>query len=122
LILGNEVAGRSGLLSYILSGGSHAYSAARRREMKVTMTSRGYQSVRFVDQAGNRGIAEQSSAIDAGNPTRDQPGSSYLLLGREDSPVQLNIDQVGELVEYLERWLEEGKLVASVPGACAESA
>jgi hypothetical protein len=39
------------------------------------------------------------------------------LLGREDSPVQLNIDQVGELVEYLERWLEEGKLAVSVPGA-----
>src|SRR5262249_34535023 len=35
--------------------------------------------------------------------------TSYLFLGRQDAPVQLNIDQVGELVEYLQQWLECGK-------------
>lgn len=82
--------------------------------MKVTMTPRGYQSIQFADQAGNRGIAEQSSAIDYGNPTWDKPGSSYLLIGRQDAPLQLSVDQVGELVEYLQTWLEEGKLAHSV--------
>lgn len=77
--------------------------------MKVTMTPRGYQSVQFTDQARHRGIAEQSSEIDRGNPTWTDPGSSYVLLGRQDAPVQLNIEQVGELVEYLQRWLESGR-------------
>jgi hypothetical protein len=40
--------------------------------MKVTMTSRGYQSLRFVDQAGNRGIAEQLYApLDLSKNTPD---------------------------------------------------
>lgn len=84
--------------------------------MHVTMTDRGYQSLRFNDQAGNAGIAEQSPAIDHGNPTRTDPGSSYLLLGRQGSPVQLSVEQVGELVEYLERWLEHGRFVRHPPG------
>jgi len=45
--------------------------------------------------------------VDCGNPTYDKPGSSYLLLGRQDAPVQLSIDQVGELAEYLQKWLED---------------
>ena len=80
--------------------------------MKVTTTPRGFQSVQFTDQAGHCGIAEQSGAVDYGNPTYDQAGSSYLLLGRQDAPVQLSIDQVGELVEYLQKWLEDGCFVS----------
>jgi hypothetical protein len=83
--------------------------------MKVTMTPRGYQSVQFVDQAGQRGIAEQSNEIDHGNPTWDRPGSSYLLLGRQEAPLQLSVEQVGELVEYLENWLDEGRFVRTAP-------
>jgi hypothetical protein len=90
--------------------------------MIVTTTGRGYQSVQFADQAGNRGIAEQSSEIDPANPTLDQPGSSYLLLGRIDAPVTLSIEQVGELVEYLERWLDEGKFVQHNPEALGQNA
>jgi hypothetical protein len=65
--------------------------------------------------AGQRGIAEQSSEIDHGNPTWHQPGSSYLLLGSQDAPLQLSVEQVGELVEYLEKWLDEGKFVRAAP-------
>src|SRR5262245_14536675 len=83
--------------------------------MKVTTTARGYQSLQFTDQAGKRGIAEQSGDVDYANPTYDQAGSSYLLIGRQDAPVQLSIDQVGELVEYLQKWLEDGCFVRPVP-------
>jgi hypothetical protein len=85
--------------------------------MKVTTTAQGYQSVQFVDQAGNSGVLEQSKEIDPSNPTADQPGTSYVLLGRKDSVLQLNIDQVSELVEYLQKWLEEGKFVKGSAGS-----
>ena len=85
--------------------------------MRVTMTAQGFQSLQFTDQAGNRCIAEQSREVDPSNPTSDHAGSSYLLLGRQDAPVQLSIDQVGELVEYLEKWLENGQFVRSAPNA-----
>lgn len=89
--------------------------------MKVTTTARGYQSIQFVDQAGHCGIAEQSGGVDHANPTADVPGSSYLLLGRQDAPLQLNIDQVGELVEHLQKWLEEGKFTSSAPQTTAKA-
>jgi hypothetical protein len=74
-----------------------------------------------VDQAGQHGIAEQSSAIDHANPTWNRPGSSYLLLGRQDAPLQLSVEQVGELVEYLEKWLDEGKFVRMAPQTACQS-
>jgi hypothetical protein len=36
--------------------------------------------------------------------------SSFLLLGREEAPLKLNVEQAGALVEYLQRWLEHGRL------------
>jgi hypothetical protein len=77
--------------------------------MKVKTTPRGYQSIEFTDQAGKRGVLEQTGGTDYGNPTWDQSGTSYVLLGRKDAPIQLNIDQVGELVEHLQAWLEDGR-------------
>jgi len=79
--------------------------------MKVMTTPHGFQSVQFTDETGKVGIAEQCGGVDYANPTADQAGSSYLLLGRQDAPVQLNMEQVGELVEYLEKWLEYGCFV-----------
>src|SRR5262249_16121316 len=73
--------------------------------MKVTTTPHGFQSVQFTDEAGKIGIAEQCGGVDYANPTADQPGRSYLLLGRQDAPVQLNMEQVAELVGYLQKWL-----------------
>lgn len=38
--------------------------------------------------------------------------SGLILATRShDAPVQLRVEQAGELVEYLERWLEHGRLV-----------
>ncbi|MFO0969942.1 MAG: hypothetical protein U0793_30685 [Gemmataceae bacterium] len=78
--------------------------------MKVKMTPTGVQSIDFVDQAGARGVLKQTSGRDYGNPTWDQPNSSYVLLGVKDAPLKLNMDQVAELVEYLQTWLETGAL------------
>src|SRR5262245_16837212 len=85
--------------------------------MRVTRTAGGLQSLQFVDEAGNRCIAEQSPEVDPNNPCADQVGSSYLLLGRHDAPVQLNLDQVGELVEWLQKWLEHGEFMTSLSHA-----
>jgi len=35
--------------------------------------------------------------------------------------VQLSIDQVGELVEYIEKWLENGEFLRSAPSATEEN-
>jgi hypothetical protein len=69
------------------------------------------QSIQFVDQDGNRGIAEQSKEIDPSNRTWTDANTSYL-----------NNDQVGELVEYLQKWLEEGRFVQASSEARAKSA
>jgi hypothetical protein len=48
------------------------------------------------------------------------PTVLYLLLGREETPLKLSIEQVGELVEYLEKWLDEGRFVRKAPELAAE--
>lgn len=81
--------------------------------MEVHVTDRGLQCVYFTDNRGNPGILQQSPEIDYSNPTADEPNTSYVVLGRRDAPVQLTIDQVGELVEYLQTWLEYGRFKAT---------
>jgi hypothetical protein len=73
------------------------------------VTDRGLQHIQFIDDQGNPGTLEQSPEIDYSNPTADVPNTSYVLLGRRDTPLQLSIDQVGELVDYLQTWLEHGQ-------------
>src|SRR5262245_56277958 len=69
------------------------------------------------EQESDMRLAECSSEIDHSNPTWTQPGSSYLLIGRQDTPVQLNIDQLDELVKYLQGWLETAKLAEKTLGS-----
>jgi hypothetical protein len=85
--------------------------------MQVTTTRRGLQRISFVDHDDKPAILEQTSGIDYDNPTFDQPSSSFVLLGRKDAPVKLTMDQVAELVGYLQTWLEEGVLAVGVESA-----
>ena len=78
--------------------------------MQVTTTPRGLQRIPFVDQDDKPAILEPTRGIDYGNPTHDEPNSSFVLLGRKDAPIKLNLDQVADLVGYLNVWLEEGML------------
>jgi hypothetical protein len=87
--------------------------------MQVTTTPRGLQRISFVDHDDQPAILEQTSGIDYANPTFDQPNSSFVLFGRKDAPVKLNMDQVAELVGYLQTWLEEGVFVAGADAAQA---
>lgn len=64
--------------------------------MQVTTTPRGLQRISFVDHDDQPAILEQTSGIDC-NPTFDEANSSFVLLGRKDAPVKLNMDQVAEL-------------------------
>ena len=84
--------------------------------MDVHVTDRGLQSIHFSDDQGRPGILEQSPGIDYGNSTYDVPNSSFVLLSRKDAPLQLNLEQVGELVEYLQVWLEHGRFKAGAGG------
>jgi hypothetical protein len=83
-------------------------------DMEVHVTDRGLQRIQFTDDYGNPGILEQAPGIDYGNPAHDVPNSSFVLLGHRDAPLQLNLEQVGALVEYLQAWLEHGQFK---PGA-----
>ena len=85
--------------------------------MQVRTTPRGLQRITFVDQDGKPAILEQTSGIDYANPTFDEANSSFVLLGQKDAPVKLNMDQVAELVGYLQTWLEEGQFAAGVESA-----
>ena len=75
--------------------------------MQVRTTPRGLQRISFVDQDDKPAILEQTSGIDYGNPTFDEANSSFVLLGRKDAPVKLNMDQVAEVGRILQTWLEE---------------
>ena len=85
--------------------------------MHVTTTPRGLQRISFVDYNDNQSTLEQTSGIDYGNPTHDEPGTSFVLLGRKDAPIKLNMDQVAEMVEYLKTWLEDVAFVPKVASA-----
>jgi len=82
--------------------------------MQVRMTPRGLQRISFVDQDDKPAILEQTNSIDYANPTFDEANSSFVLLGRKDAPVKLNMDQVAEVVGYLQTWLEDGRFAAGV--------
>jgi hypothetical protein len=76
--------------------------------MHVTKTPRGLQRISFVDQNDKTVTLEQTTGCDYANPTFDEAGSSFVLLGQQDAPAMLNMAQVAELVEYLQTWLQEG--------------
>jgi hypothetical protein len=59
--------------------------AQKGRTMHVTTTPRGLQRISFVDHNDIQAILEQTSGIDYGNPTHDEPGTSFVLLGRKDA-------------------------------------
>jgi len=84
--------------------------------MEVHVTDRGLQRIQFADDQGKPGILEQAPGTDYGNPTYDVPNSSYVLLGCQEAPLKLNLDQVGELVEFLQVWLERGQFKTGTGG------
>ena len=90
--------------------------------MQVTTTPRGLQRISFVDHDDQPAILEQTKGIDYGNPTFDEPNNSFVLLGRKDAPIKLNMDQVAALVGYLNTWLEEGAFMAGAAPARAKRA
>lgn len=87
--------------------------------MQVRTTPRGLQCISFADQDENPAILEQTSGIDHANPTFDESNSSFVLLGQKDAPAKLSMDQVAELVSYLQTWLEDGKFVTGAEAAPA---
>ena len=76
-------------------------------------TQRGFQIIRFAD--GNDEVCElqQSSSIDDTEHGLNQPGSSFLWLGREGTDrIHLHREHVRELIQVFQGWLIDGKLDA----------
>jgi len=76
-------------------------------------TQRGFQIIRFADGNDEACELQQSSAIDDTERGLNQPGSSFLWLGREDTDrIHLHREHVQELIQVLQGWLSDGKLDA----------
>ncbi len=76
--------------------------------MTENKSERGFQSIECEPYLqGNTILIAQSSAIGNYKDAIKKPGSSYLWVGHYHC---LNREQVTQLRDYLNRWLEDGRL------------
>ncbi len=79
--------------------------------MKKTTTERGFQIITHDANLEKDGkdirLVQQSSAIDSSKEGMEQPGSSFLWIGKLH---HLNREEVKELRDSLTHWLKTGKL------------
>ena len=103
-------------------------------EMKLFKTERGFEIVTFRDAHGEECSLQCSSAIGNYPDAMEQPGTSFVWLGRDDvkprrlvpnegwqvvplpdgvetfARMHLSREQVGELIRRLHEWLRSGTL------------
>lgn len=77
--------------------------------MKIDKTNRGFQTLicGTYPEEGEGAITWQSSAIGDYDNSFDLPGSSYLWFGGEKK-FHLNREEVQELIDHLQRWVDTG--------------
>lgn len=83
--------------------------------MKTETTERGFRCLmhpEYLTPNEELRLAQESSAIGNYEDAMGKPGSSYLWIG---SKFHLDREQVAELVEYLNGWLDTGRLPESIP-------
>ena len=82
----------------------------------VQKTERGFEFIKFTDHCLKDCSIQQSSAIDDTQRGMEQPGSSFLWLGREDGDrMHLHRDQVRQLCWVMQFWLQTGRLNVPQP-------
>jgi hypothetical protein len=74
--------------------------------VKNYVTSKNYQRIDFDDYNGNECSLQESSATIDGN----DPGCSFLWLGKGIERMHLSRDMVKELIGYMENWLKNERL------------
>lgn len=86
--------------------------------MNIDHTSRGLEIVPFVDRGQCCCSLQQSSAIDVNQPNAiGRPGGTCIWLGADAARMHLGYDQVRDLVEHLQAWLETGSFVVKAAEA-----
>lgn len=70
---------------------------------EIIRTDRGFQLIRFRDHNGSNSTLQQSSLA-----IYEQPGTSAVWLGIEGERMHLNLEQVKDLIEALQNWVDEG--------------
>ncbi len=72
--------------------------------MKIKETSRGFRCV----MRGDQNVIQESSGIGDYDNALDIPGSSLLWIGGGD--FQFNREEVQELIEFMQHWLDNHRL------------
>jgi hypothetical protein len=71
--------------------------------LEIKKTERGFELIEFTDRNGQQCSLQQSSAA-----VYEQPGSSAVWFGIGDQKMHLSLEQVKELLPFLQRWTENG--------------
>ena len=71
--------------------------------MEVRYTERGFEIIDFTDEYGEKCSLQQSSLA-----IYEPPGTSAIWFGVNEKRMHLTIDQVKELLPYLQSWVENG--------------
>lgn len=87
--------------------------------MIETFTIRGFALIDFIDAYEKPCSIQASSAINEEQEGGfENPGSSYLWVGRDDvtdARMHITREQAGRIAEFLKRWSETGELHSPVP-------
>lgn len=72
----------------------------------VEHTSRGFEIINFTDRNGEKCSLQQSSLADF-----EQPGTSAVWIGIQNSRMHIDFEQAKKLVCTLQRWIDDGSFV-----------
>jgi hypothetical protein len=79
--------------------------------MEAILTGRGFRAVVHEKYQNTPGeftrLVQESSAIGDYEDSYEKPGSSYLWVGNDH---HLNREEIAELIERMQYWLENGRL------------
>lgn len=85
----------------------------------VTRTPRGFERADFADANGQPCSLQQSSAVDDTERGMNNPGSSFVWLGKGDERMHLHRNHVCDLVAHLRHWLVNGCFITD-PRVCSK--
>ena len=76
--------------------------------MEVRKTDRGFEVIDFNDQYGEECSLQQSSLA-----IYQPPGTSAVWFGVNKNRMHLTLEQVKELLPYLQAWVENGSFIVA---------
>jgi len=82
--------------------------------MKMKQSDRGFRYVEhpaYTENAAPARLVGESSAVGDYDDSLSRPGSSFLFFGLDAARHHLNREEVAELVQLLQHWLDHGQLL-----------